>query len=129
MNAIIILSGGLDSSVVAYQVKSQNPDKIKCIFYDYNQRTKEQEEFAARKIAENIQAKFIKVDIPWLGKISTSMINSKEEVEKTTEEDRKKAVLLTGQIEEIEEFIYKVHPRRETDKMNNDRNNLFQKPF
>jgi len=87
MNAIIILSGGLDSSVVAYQVKSQNPDKIKCIFYDYNQRTKEQEEFAARKIAENIQAKFIKVDIPWLGKISTSMINSKEEVEKTTEED------------------------------------------
>ncbi|MBS3150182.1 7-cyano-7-deazaguanine synthase [Candidatus Woesearchaeota archaeon] len=87
MNAIIILSGGLDSSVVAYQVKSQNPNKIKCIFYDYGQRTRKQEEFAARKISKNIQAEFIKIDILWLGEISTSLINSEKKVHKTTEKD------------------------------------------
>src|SRR3989344_299052 len=87
MNAIIILSGGLDSSVVAYQVKSQNPNKIKCIFYDYGQRTRKQEEFAALPISKNIQAEFIKIDILWLGEISTSLINSEKKVHKTTEKD------------------------------------------
>jgi len=86
MNAIIILSGGLDSSVVAYQVK-KTYNNIKCIFFDYNQRTKELEEKAAKTISNNIKAEFIKVEIPWLGKISTSMINKKEEIKETTEKD------------------------------------------
>ena len=87
MNAIIILSGGLDSSVVAYQVEELNPNKIKSIFFNYNQRTLKQEEFAAKQISNKIRAEFIRVDIPWLGKISTSLINTKEEVHKTTEKD------------------------------------------
>lgn len=86
-NAIIILSGGLDSSVVAYQVKNKNPKKIKSIFFNYNQRTLRQEEFAAREISKRINAEFIKVDIQWLGKISNSLINTKEKVKETTEKD------------------------------------------
>ena len=87
-NAMIILSGGLDSSVVAYQVKSKSPKKIKSIFFNYGQRTLEQEEFASRKISKNIGAEFIKVDVPWLGKISPSLINKPEKnVHETTEKD------------------------------------------
>jgi len=87
MNAIIILSGGLDSSVVAYQVKELKPNKIKSIFFNYNQRTLEQEEFAAKQISNKIGAEFIRIDIPWLGKISPSLINTKEKVKETTEKD------------------------------------------
>jgi len=87
MNAIIILSGGLDSSVVAYQVKQLKPNKIKSIFFNYGQRTLEQEEYCAKEISKNINSEFIKVDIPWLGKISPSLINTKEEIQETTEKD------------------------------------------
>ena len=87
MNAIIILSGGLDSSVVAYQVKKLNPNKIKCIFFNYNQRTLKQEEFAAKEISKKIGAEFIKINIPWLGEISTSLINTNKEIEPTKEID------------------------------------------
>jgi len=87
-NAMIILSGGLDSSVVAYQVKSQNPEKIKSIFFNYGQRTLEQEEFAAREISKIINSEFIRVNIPWLGEISPSLINKpNQDVHKTTEKD------------------------------------------
>ena len=87
-NAIIILSGGMDSSVVSYQVKEKNPKKIKSIFFNYGQRILEQEEFAAREISKKIGAEFIKVDVPWLGKISPSLINKSEQnVHKTTEKD------------------------------------------
>jgi len=40
----------------------------------------------------------------------------------TTEEDRELARMYNKQIEDIEEFIYKVHPRRECDDRNNARN-------
>ena len=85
-NAIIILSGGLDSSVVAYQVKSQAPERIKSVFFNYGQRALIQEEFAAGEISKRIKAEFIRIDIPWLGRISPSLINRQEQdVHKTTE--------------------------------------------
>lgn len=88
MNAIIILSGGLDSSVVAYYVKYKlNYKNIKCIFFNYSQRTKGLEEKAARIISKSIGAELIKVEIPWLGKISTSLINKEQDVPKTSEKD------------------------------------------
>ena len=40
----------------------------------------------------------------------------------TTETDRNLANYYTGQIEEMEEFLDKVHPRRSCDNANNDRN-------
>ena len=87
-NAIIILSGGLDSSVVAYQVKSQAPERIKSVFFNYGQRALIQEEFAAGEISKRIKAEFIRIDIPWLGRISPSLINRQEQdVHKTTEKD------------------------------------------
>jgi len=86
-NAIIILSGGLDSSVAAYQIKELKPNKIKSIFFNYGQRTLNQEEFAAREISKKIDAEFIKVNIPWLGKISTSLINKSTKIHETTEKD------------------------------------------
>lgn len=87
-NAIIVISGGLDSAVTAYYVKHKlNYDNLKFIFFDYNQRTLKEEEYCTRKIAEKLNAEFIKVDIKWLGEISTAMLNKDEDLPEVTEKD------------------------------------------
>jgi len=43
----------------------------------------------------------------------------------TTDADRDLSAHYTEQIEEMEEFLNRVHPRRELEKANNDRNNDF----
>src|SRR3989344_3048155 len=85
-NSIILCSGGLDSVVAAYRVKDSY-EKIKSLFFDYNQRSLKEEEFCARKIAEKLNAEFIKVDLKWLGKISGAALNQKIEFKETTEKD------------------------------------------
>jgi len=91
-NAIILLSGGLDSSVTAYYVRKKlKYDNIKAIFFDYNQKSLKEEEYCAREISKKINAEFIKVDLNWLGSISTSFINKSTnkggDFPETTEED------------------------------------------
>ena len=87
-NAIILLSGGLDSSTLAYYVKYKvKPKSITALFFDYNQRNLKQEEFCAKAIAKKIKAKFKKINIKWLGEISTSLINSKSKLPKLNEKD------------------------------------------
>lgn len=76
-NVILLLSGGLDSGVLAYYIKHKlNPGNYKVLFIDYNQRTLKQELKAAKDIAKDINAEFIKTDLKFLDKISTSLINS-----------------------------------------------------
>ena len=77
---MIILSGGLDSSVVAYQVKSKSPKKIKSIFFNYDQRTLEQEEFASRKISKNIEVS--KIGKHGRAKVRLEVVNVKTSEEK-----------------------------------------------
>src|SRR3989344_5627479 len=87
-NAIILLSGGLDSSTLAYYVKYKvKPKSITALFFDYNQRNLKQEEFCAKAIAKKIKAKFKKINLQWLGEISTSLINSKSKLPKLNEKD------------------------------------------
>ena len=83
MNAIVVLSGGLDSAVVAYKVKSLKPNKLKLIFFDYGQRALEQEEFCVRKIGQELKAEVKKIDLKWLGEISTAMLNKEGEIPET----------------------------------------------
>ena len=85
-NAIILCSGGLDSVVAAYKIRGEY-DKIKFLFFNYNQRSLKEEEFCARKVAEKLNAEFIKVDLRWLGKISGAALNQKIEFKETTEKD------------------------------------------
>ncbi|MBI5871931.1 7-cyano-7-deazaguanine synthase [archaeon] len=78
MNAIILLSGGLDSGVTAYYVKKRlNAERVLCLFFDYGQRALREEEFCSRKIAKELNADFKKINLSWLGEISTSAVNIK----------------------------------------------------
>jgi len=77
-NAILLISGGLDSAVLAYYLKKiKKIDKLKFIFFDYNQNSLEEELFCVKKAVKELQAELKIIDLKWLGKTSTSFINKK----------------------------------------------------
>jgi len=89
-NAIILCSGGLDSVVTSYYVKKKlKYEKIKILFFDYNQRTLEQERKASKFCSSKLNAEFIEIKLDWLGKISTSLINSDKKAKKISKDDLK----------------------------------------
>jgi len=74
--AIILTSGGLDSSVLAYYVKKNlKINKIRLLFFDYGQKAVEEELFCVKNLAKKLKSKLEIIDLKWLGKISTSLIN------------------------------------------------------
>jgi len=89
-NAIILCSGGLDSVVTSYYVKSKlGYDKIIILFFDYKQRTIKQERRASKFCAKNLSGCFYEIKLKWLGKISGSLINSKENARKISRKELK----------------------------------------
>src|SRR3989344_835642 len=87
-NALIVISGGLDSTVTAYYVKNRlNYNKLKFLFFDYNQRAVKEEETAVKKIAKELNAEFKKINLEWLGEISTAVLNKNKNIPETTEKD------------------------------------------
>ena len=94
-NAMVLCSGGLDSVVVAYSIKNKYR-KLKLLFFDYGQRALKEEEKCVREISKKLNSDFEKIKLPWLGKISTAMLNREGEFRETTEKDLgKKEDLLT----------------------------------
>lgn len=90
VNALVLCSGGLDSVTLAHYVKKKlKYDKINILFFNYGQRTFKQEEKASKLCAKQIGAKFIEINLPWLGKISGSLINSEKKSKKIKREDLK----------------------------------------
>ena len=85
-NAILLLSGGLDSGVLAYYLKDKCK-KIKPLFFDYGQRSLKEEEYCSKEISKRIKAEFIKVDLKWLGNISTAFLNKNESFPETKENE------------------------------------------
>ncbi len=85
-NAIVLCSGGFDSVVTAHYVRPKVKDLI-ILFIDYDQRVLKEEEFCARKCAEDLKAEFVKIDMKWLNKISTSLINDDKDVPVTKDVD------------------------------------------
>jgi len=65
--AIVLLSGGLDSSTALYIAKRQGFD-ISCLVFDYGQQHKKELE-AAKKIARIARCRFtvLKIALPWKG--------------------------------------------------------------
>jgi len=94
-NAMVLCSGGLDSVVVAYSIKNKYR-KLKLLFFDYGQRALKEEEKCVREISKKLNSNFEKVKLPWLGDISTAMLNREGEFKSTIEKDlEKKEDLLT----------------------------------
>jgi len=89
-NAIILLSGGLDSVTTLFYVKNNiRPDKIITIFFDYNQRPIKEELYCAKKVTKKLKIPLKVVKLPWLGKLSTALINKNQDYPKTSMEDLK----------------------------------------
>jgi len=89
-NALILCSGGLDSVTTAYYVKKKlDYNSIKLLFFNYGQRNLEAEEKCARACANELKAEFVEIPMPWLAKISTSLLNSDAKAKKLEREDLK----------------------------------------
>jgi len=89
-NAIVLCSGGLDSVVTAYYVKySIKYERLTLLFFNYGQRTLKQERKYAKKCAEDLNGKFIEINLPELNKISTSLINSDKKANKISRKQLK----------------------------------------
>lgn len=75
-NAILLCSGGLDSVVLAYYLKKiKNIENLTLLFLDYNQKSLEQELFCVKQTTQALNAELKIIKLPWLGEISTSLIN------------------------------------------------------
>jgi 7-cyano-7-deazaguanine synthase len=69
--AVALLSGGIDSAV-SLAVASGEYDVILSLFFDYGQIPARREEESSRQFAAHYGTEFEKVELQWLGHISTS---------------------------------------------------------
>lgn len=75
-NAIILCSGGLDSTVTAHLVRKRSYyDKLTILFFNYGQKALNAERQASKKCSSHINAEFKEISLPELSKLSTSLIN------------------------------------------------------
>jgi 7-cyano-7-deazaguanine synthase len=78
MKAVCLLSGGMDSSTLAYLAKSQGYD-IFALHLNYGQRTEGKERACAQKIAGLLGAKdFVEVDIGYFSTFGASSLTDRE---------------------------------------------------
>ena len=119
-NAIILCSGGLDSVILAHYLKNiEKIENLKLVFLDYGQKSLNEELFCVKKASKELDAELRIIDVKWLGKISTSLINKEadeREIEKIKSEDeliswyvpcRNSLFLLIGLALAESEFILK----------------------
>ncbi len=78
MDGVIVLcSGGLDSVTAAFLAKRElSPEKMILMFCDYGQRALMEEWVAVDYAAQALSADLLRLDLRWLGNISTSLINA-----------------------------------------------------
>lgn len=110
-NAIILASGGLDSSVLVNYVKEKQKRKIILLFFDYGQRCLNEELFCVKLLAKKLKAKLKIIEMRWLGRISTSLINKggggKEEIIKWYVPFRNSVFIIAALAHAESEFINK----------------------
>ncbi|MEI6731227.1 MAG: 7-cyano-7-deazaguanine synthase [archaeon] len=74
--AIILCSGGIDSTVTAHLVKKRMKySKIAVLFFNYGQKSIKMERNCAKYVAKSIKSGFKEVSLPELHNLSTSLIN------------------------------------------------------
>ena len=78
MKAVCLLSGGMDSSTLAYHAKSKGYD-ILALHLNYGQRTEGKELVSAKKIASLLEAEaFIEISLDFFTKFGASSLTDKE---------------------------------------------------
>ena len=83
--AISLLSGGLDCTVATSVFA--NDYEIHALTFDYGQKSFKQELRAAKEICNKMGFKHYVIELPWLSEISTSSLNTDEDIPEVTEED------------------------------------------
>ena len=77
MKAVCLLSGGMDSSTLAYVAKSQGYD-ILALHLNYGQRTQRKELASAKKIASLLDAQvFVEINLDYFTKFGASSLTDK----------------------------------------------------
>lgn len=78
MKAVCLLSGGMDSSTLAYVARSEGYD-ICALHLNYGQRTETKELACAKKIASLLDAQeFVEVDVGYFSKFGASSLTDKD---------------------------------------------------
>ena len=78
MKAVCLLSGGMDSSTLAYLAQSEGYE-ICALHLNYGQRTERKELACAKKIASLLDAQeFVEVDVGYFSKFGASSLTDKE---------------------------------------------------
>ncbi len=78
MKAVCLLSGGMDSSTLAYLAKSQGYE-ICALHLNYGQRTERKERACAQKIATLLgPAEFIEIDVGYFSKFGASSLTDRQ---------------------------------------------------
>jgi 7-cyano-7-deazaguanine synthase len=78
MKAVCLLSGGMDSSTLAYLAKSRGFDII-ALHLNYGQRTEGKELASARKIATLLNAaSFVEINLDYFAKFGASSLTSRD---------------------------------------------------
>ena len=85
-NAIVLLSGGLDS-VVSLAIIKQYCENILALTFNYGQKSFKYEKLAAEKIARHYNIDHKIVDLDWLSEISTSALNTEDDIPFFQKED------------------------------------------
>ena len=85
MKAISVLSGGLDCTV-ATSAYSNDYD-IHAITFNYGQKSFKQELKASKEICKKMNWTHEVIDLPWLSKISTSSLNTSEDIPEVKEDE------------------------------------------
>jgi len=77
MKAVCLISGGMDSSTLAYLAKSEGYD-ILALHLNYGQRTEKKERACAKKIAQLLGAKdFVEVNIGYFARFGASSLTDR----------------------------------------------------
>ena len=83
--AISVFSGGLDCAVATSVFDDEY--EIHAITFDYGQKAVRQEINASKRICEKMGWTHEVIDLPWLSKISTSSLNTDEDIPEIDEND------------------------------------------
>lgn len=74
--AVVLLSGGLDSTVALALAESEGSTPAAALFFDYGQHAARREADAARRIADFYRLPLERIELPWLARVSKSALVS-----------------------------------------------------
>lgn len=73
---LVCASGGIDSTTAAYVAKKLEDKEVILVHFNYGQKSEERELESIKKIAKDLTAELIVVDLSWLGALGSSALTA-----------------------------------------------------